>query len=109
MAAAGKIIKNLGRIVPQMIVETGDLGSVDFSAADVQKLLLAVSAVSKKGNPCWFDGESSFIIPGTAEELSQIRALIAAISAKIPLHLENGTFKMRSWSPPSRPFQGPGW
>ena len=71
--------------------------------------ILAVSDVNKKGNPIWFDGEESFVIPGSANELKEIRRLIAKVTKKIQLHLSNGTFKLKSWDLPTNPFQGQGW
>ena len=109
---AGKTAKgipNLGSMKCEMLVESGELGRVDFDAAEIRKPLLAVSSVNKKGNPVWFDGNASYTIPGNADCLSKVRELLAAVPNKIPLHLENGTFKMRTWRKKgANPFQRQG-
>ena len=61
--------------------------------------MLAVSEVKAKGNPTWFDGERSYIIPGTAKELGALRAMIQKVDHKIPMHLKNGVFKLKAWTP----------
>ena len=101
-------IPNLGQMDCQMVVETGDVGNMNLDAAEVRKPLLAVSSCNNKGNPVWFDGHKSCIIPGTAAQVKQIRALIAKITQRIPLHYKNGTYHMKTWrKASSRPFQGP--
>ena len=82
---------------------------MQFADAEVQQPLLAVSAINAQGNPVWFDGHESYIIPAAAVELPEIRRKIAEMTKKIKLHMERGTFKLRSWEKPSAPFQGPGW
>ena len=94
-----------------MIVEAGKHAArakVKFQAGDIRKPLLAVSTSNAKGNPVWFDGERSYVIPGSASQLPEIRNLIRQIEAKIRLHLENGVFKMRTYKVPKGPFVGPG-
>ena len=66
--------------------------------------LVAVS----KGNPAWFDGERSYIIPGAAKELAELRALVQRVENKVPLHLKNGVFKMKAWTPDASVFVRPG-
>ena len=109
VAAAGKVIDNRGEFTSELLVETGEMGKLNFADADVRKPLLAVSSCNSKGNPVWFDGHRSYWIPAGAPQLEQIRQLIAGIDKKIKLHLENGTYKMRAWKKPSGPFQGPWW
>ena len=89
------------------VVETGDTGSLTVQAADVRKPLLAVSSLNRKGNPVWFDNQQSFVIPATARNLAAIRKMIKEIPNKIPLHTENGVYKMKAWRK-TGPFQGPG-
>ena len=98
---------NLGEMKFDMVVESGDTGALTMQAAEVRKPLLAVSALNRKGNPVWFDGEQSYVVPSTAKNLALIRKLLKEIDNKIPLHLENGVFVMKAWKSP-RPFQGPG-
>ena len=78
------------------------LGQFTFQAADCIREngpLLAVSDLNAKGNPTWFDGERSYIIPGAAKELGALRAMIQKVEHKVPLHLKNGVFKMKAWMP----------
>ena len=108
-----KGIPNMGQMGIDMVLESGDNGTVEIQAAEVRKPLLSVSQVNKKGNPCWFDGERSWIIPKNAQALVQVRQLLANVPNKIPWRLEYGIFKMRSWKrAPVRsgegPFQRPG-
>ena len=42
---------------PEIIVETGDTGSMHYDAAEVRQHLCAVSSLNEKGNLCWFDGD----------------------------------------------------
>ncbi len=93
---------NMGQVKPRLLLENGVLGNFTFQAADGIREdgpLLAVSEVNAQGNPTWFDGEQSFIIPGGAQELSQLRALIQQVTMKVPLHLKNGVFKLHAWEP----------
>ena len=99
----------LGRITPEMLVESGDIARVNYTGADVRKPLLAVSDLNQKKNPCWFDGDESFIIPAGAAQLPQIRKLIQEVRKKIKMHLKNGVFHIKTWHKPCRPFQGHGW
>ena len=108
VAAAGKEIPNLGKISPEFVIETGQPAKMDLSAGKVRKPLLAVCDLNRKNNGCWFDGDSSFIIPSGAPELEEIRRLVQRAAKKIPLHMQNGVYKMRTWMKP-RPFQGRGW
>ena len=60
---------NLGQKRPQLLLENGALGKFTFQTADGIRPggpLLAVSEVNAKGNPAWFDGERSYILPGGA-------------------------------------------
>ena len=61
MGPGGDLIPNRGQMSPEVIVESGDTGRINFSEADVRKPLLAVSAVNAKGSPVWFDGAQTFI------------------------------------------------
>ena len=99
----------MAEIITEVLLENGGIGRLPFAAADIRKPLLAVSDCNKRGNPVWFDNEDSFIIPAQALELPAIRKAIAAVKKKIQLHLDNGTFKLRNWTKPATPFQGPGW
>ena len=108
MGPGGDLIPNRGQMQPQIIVESGDTGIMNFAEADVRKPLLAVSAINAKGSPVWFDGVDSFILPKSATKLPEIRDLIRQIKSKIRLHQSRGTYVMRTWRKPSGPFQGPG-
>ena len=82
------------------MVESGEIGRLNYAGAQVRKPLLAVSDLVAKGNMTIFD-EDSFIIPSTAPELILIRQLIAQAKGKIPLHQEKGIYKLRNWELPS--------
>ena len=72
-----------------------------FQGANVRKPLLAVSSLVDKGNPCWFDSEvagGSAIIPSSAPELLQIRALIKQIHARVKMDRKGGIFQLRNWT-----------
>ena len=109
VGVGGPAIPNLGQITPEMVLETGDVGSVNFQAAEVRKPLMAVSDVNKKKNPCWFDGNDSHIIPSSCPQLPEIRRLISEAQRKVPLHLEKGVYHMKTWIKPTTPFPGQGW
>ena len=102
---------NEGEFSTVSVLESGDSGRLNYQAAKVRKPLCAVSTLNRKGNPCWFDGEQSHIIPAKCPELNQIRALIAKATGKIPMHLDKGIFKMKTWVKPENvsPFQGQDW
>ena len=107
-SANGPLMKNQGQMKPTLLLETGDLGNFTFQNTDpIRKPLLAVSDVNAKGNIGFFDGEKSYILTGSRQELDALRKLVSQMKRKIPLHLSNGTFKMRAWQPES-PFGGPG-
>ena len=92
-----------------MVVETCDTGHMNLDVAEVRKPLLAVSSCNNNGNPVWFDGHRSYIIPGGAKEVERIRALIDSVVQKIPLHFKNGTYTMKTWRRAgNRPFRGQG-
>ena len=107
-SAKGSPIDNRGQFSSELLIETGELGRLNFADADVRKPLLAVSSCNAKGNPVHFDGEHSYRLPKTAPELQEIRRLIAKVKGKVRLHFENGTYKMRAWAKPST-FRGQGW
>ena len=109
MGPGGHLMKNQGQMSPEIVVESGAVGRINFAAADIRKPLLAVSAINAKGSPVWFDGSESFILPKGSENLPEIRRLIKLIRSKIKLHQKNGTYAMRAWRRPTGPFQGPGW
>ena len=93
---------NLGQVRPSLLLENGLLGQFTFQAADGIREngpLLAVSEVNAKGNATWFGGERSYIIPGAAKQLGALRALVQQVDNKIPLHLKNGVFKLKAWTP----------
>ena len=101
-------MENESQMTPTLLLETGGLGQFCFQNTElIRKPLLAVCDVNKKGNIGLFDGEKSFILTGSAEELEALRKMVARMSQKIPLHLENGTYKMRAWQPDT-PFGGQG-
>jgi len=100
----GEVISNLGQMEPLLRLENGSVGKITFQGAQVRKPLLSVSDVNKKGNVVMFDGVGSYIIPGTAPELKDIRRLIDKITGKIKLQARNGVYTMKAWrmaAPPS--------
>ena len=103
---------NLGQMKPRLALENGHLGQFKFQAAEGIREdgpLLSVWDVNCKGNPCWFDGEQSFIIPGGAQQIAELRALVQQVDNKVPLHPKNGVFKMHAWEPnDSSVFARPG-
>ena len=108
MGPGGDLIPNRGQMTPEIVVESGDIGRLNFADAEVRKPLLAVSAVNRKGSPVFFDGAHSYILPKGAKELTEIRSLVRKVQQKIKLHENKGTFVMRTWRKPSGPFAGPG-
>ena len=76
-SAAGKPIDNRGQFSSDLLIETGELGRLNFADADVRKPLLAVSSCNAKGNPVWFDGHQSYWLPKNAPELTEIRRLVS--------------------------------
>ena len=103
---------NLGQVRPRLLLENGIMADFTFQAAEGIREngpLLAVSEVNAKGNPAWVDGERSYILPGGCKEIAELRALVAKMERKIPLHLKNGVFKLKAWQPDtSSVFAGPG-
>ena len=101
---------NIGKLKPQLLLENGALGNFPYQVADGIREngpLLAVSDVNAKGNPTWFDGEKSYIIPGGAPQVQELRNLIQQVQLKVPLHLKNGVFKMHAWEPNMANLQPP--
>ena len=88
---------NKGEMDTELDLETGGSGSIVFQAAPARKPFLAVSKVNAKGNPVLFDGHQSYIVPGSAPEVAEIRRLIQRIPGKISLHLKNGVYTMKAW------------
>ena len=109
MGPGSDLIANRGQMSPEVVVESGEIGRINFAEAEVRKPLLAVSAINAKGSPVWFDGRESFIIPKSFQLIPDVRALIKQIKSKIRLHQNRGTYTMRAWKKPLGPFQGPGW
>ena len=70
---------------------------------------LGGSEINQRGHPAWFDGEKSYIIPGSAQEVSALRSLVKQVANKVPLHVKNGVFKLRAWQSDSESgFTGQG-
>ena len=87
--ANGDVVHDLGERTPNIVTENGLIKRVRFHVADVDKPLLAVSAIRKRGYRIVFDDESYIQNKYNPEE-------------KIPLIEENGTYKMKAWIvPPS--------
>ena len=102
-SASGAPIPNLGQMTAKRMMSNGLMGAVKFQGADVRKPLLAVSGLNDKGNPCWFDHDStggSFIIPGDAPELKEIRKLTSQIKARIKMDRKGCIFQLRNWTVP---------
>ena len=94
----GDRINNEGQFTVPMRLNDGRNSQPRFQAGPVRKPLMAVSSVNDKGNLVVFDGNGSFIIPGTQKELiSQLRALIQKVPDKVPLQRKNGVFHMKAW------------
>ena len=106
--ATGGISHNKGQMRPRLLLETGMLGDFTFqNTDDIQKPLMAMSDVNSKGHIGFCDGDQSFIILGNDKLVEELRKLVAKIQNKVPLHLVNGTFKLRAWQPEA-PFGGQG-
>ena len=78
----------------------GIVGGVKFQGAKVRKPLLAVSSLNDRGNPCWFDHDStggSYIIPKDSPELVEIRRLIGKIKMRVRMERKGGIFQLRNW------------
>ena len=75
-------IPNLGQMTCESVIETGDTCQTNFDAAEVRKPLLAVSDLNGRENPCWFDGEQSYIIPAGSAEIPELRALIQKVNGR---------------------------
>ena len=100
-ANGGNRIKNEGQMTVKRLMPNGVLSATKFQAASIRKPLLAVSGLNDKGNPVWFDHDQtggSFIIPGDAPELAQIRALIQRIKQRVRLDRKGGVFQLRNWA-----------
>ena len=95
MGPGGEVIANLGELSPTLRLANGATGKITFQGADVRKPLLAFSDVNRKGNVVVFDGMNSFIVPGSAPELSELRALVNKIRGKVPLQAKNGVYTMK--------------
>ena len=99
--AGGKSIPNLGQFTAKRTLANGLISSTKFQGAEVRKPLLAVSGLNDRGNPVWFDHNDtggSFIIPGSAPELKEIRRLIKQIKSRVGLDRKGGIFQLRTWS-----------
>ena len=97
LGPGGEEIPNMGQFTAMMTIEGEREGKFTFQAAPVRKPLLAVSSVNDKGNLVVFDGDASFIIPGTGPQVAQLRKLIQTQSGKVKLHRKNGVYTMRAW------------
>ena len=65
--------------------------------APVRKPLAAVSGITHKNNLVLFDQEGSFIAPGDAPEVKQIRRLIKQVKDRIELYEDKGVYLMPFW------------
>ena len=98
VGATGHSMRNNGQMEPKLLLEPGFVGNFKFQETETRKPLLAVCDVNAKGNPVVFDGKGrSYVIAGSDPLVEELRALIQKIQAKIPLHLSNGVFTMKSW------------
>ena len=95
------VIPNEGEFDALAMVQSGAKAKVTFQAAQVRQPLVAVSNLVDKGNMSVFDQES-FILPGSAPEVAEIRRLIRQVKGKIPMYREKGVYKMRNWKLPSK-------
>ena len=98
----GELIPNLGELTAGIMTENGVIAKMKFQGASVRKPLLAVSAVSDKGNMTVFDEQGSFIIPKNSKLISRIRQMVEETDHKIPLHRKNGVYNMRAWMMPKK-------
>ena len=92
--ANGEVVPDLGERSPNIITENGLMKKVRFHVADVDKPLLAVSSIQRKGYRVVFDDESYIQNKYNPTEI-------------IPLVEENGTYKMKAWVVPPRKFSIP--
>ena len=95
------VIPNEGEFDALAMVQSGAKAKITFQAAEVRQPLLAVSGLVDKGNLTVFD-QQSFVIPGSAPEVEEIRRLIQKVKGKIPMYREKGVYKMRNWKLPSK-------
>ena len=99
----GEKIDNLGELTVKVRTEQhggGDIASrVTFQGAKVRKPLLAVSGVIDKGNIVVFDGNGSFMLPGSCARVASVRKAVTGVRGRIPLHAKNGVFVLRTWEP----------
>ena len=107
LGAGGEVIHNEGKFQVAHLTEFGAIGKMTFQAARVRKPLMAVSSINRRGNLVLFDGDRSFILPGNAPEVAQVRKNVDQIRGKVPLHLRNGVFTMKTWRQ-AAPFPGQG-
>ena len=52
----------LGELTARRAMENGMMSSVKFQGAEVRKPLLAVSGLNDKGNPVWFDHDTTGVV-----------------------------------------------
>ena len=86
----------------RLMTEGGLVSSSTWQAAAVRRPLLAVPACNDKGNLVVFDNEGSCILSSAAEEVAQIRQLIAQATKKIRLQRKGGIYTMRTWRVPDK-------
>ena len=90
-------IPNQGQLKPRLVLEDGGTGDFTFQAAAVRKPLMAVSSVNDKGHMVLFDLLGSYVLPASAPEVEQIRALAKKVKGRIAMHRENGIFNLKTW------------
>ena len=67
----------------------GDIsGRVTFQGTKVRKLLFAELGVIDKGNIVVFDGDGSFMLPGSCAGVASVRKAVTGVRGRIPLHCE---------------------
>ena len=79
VGVGGPAIPNQGQLTPEMILESGDLGSINFQAAAIRKPLMAVTDCNKKKSPC-LTGRSPLYCRLVVRSLLKY----AALSRKLP-------------------------
>ena len=69
----------------KMMTGEGIVADTTWQAAEVRKLLLAVSSCNDKGNIVLFDNENSCVLPGRGPEAQAIRDILRKATQKIAI------------------------
>ena len=95
--ASGAPIPNLGEQDVQFLTNEGYVGEIPFQLADIERPLIAVSALAKAGNAVELNHDGGKIT-------HQVTGKVTSIERR------GGTYVLRMWMPAdaAAPFQGQG-